>query len=569
MHKRTIIIALSGLGTILIAGAITTLFLMSTPRHDVQPVAKRPKQVAIVQQNGVTMTIASPTDHQQIDATVPVRLTLTGDTSKATQVQYQIDGKTVATSTKSPFTVDIPVASLTTGSHILQVIVQDKYGAVIVSHQITIVIQHAAAPSSKNAASAPVSSPSPASSAPAPVVVANNPLGSLARIPWEGGPSYWAQFPISVAAGWTSPNFFPLVIWYNSISTDNEVQFDKSYGINSYIGMDGATPYSLFADNGMFWLGGQLNAGFPMSGTAWAGDFLDDEIDGTAPTVPQAVITQQSQLAASGNDGRFKEYNFTQIVTGDYGPTNNAASIQLINNYKGPVSIDAYWYTMPDCVAVINWLSVNTDPGHCRTSSSYGATMRALRNRNVAGGPPKPLWNFIENYSGDPSNATTYIYISPAQLKGAVMDSLINEARGILYFNQNLAGPCITGAVLRSYQQQGATACGAAQMEAMKQVDLQIQALAPVLNTQSYVYSFGSNLDTMLKWYSGSAYIFAMVSGDASSQPGDRSFTLPSGLAGVSSVTVLNEGRTIPVSGGVFHDTFGSESTYHIYQVTP
>jgi hypothetical protein len=106
-------------------------------------------------------------------------------------------------------------------------------------------------------------------------------------------------------------------------------------------------------------------------------------------------------------------------------------------------------------------------------------------------------------------------------------------------------------------------------MSAMQGVDNAIQSLAPIINTQSYQYTFGTNLNTMLKWYNGSAYIFAMVSGDASSQPGSRTFTLPSGLAGASSVTVLNENRTLPVGSGTFTDNFAAEYTYHIYKVTP
>jgi hypothetical protein len=98
-------------------------------------------------------------------------------------------------------------------------------------------------------------------------------------------------------------------------------------------------------------------------------------------------------------------------------------------------------------------------------------------------------------------------------------------------------------------------------------VDQRIKTLAPVLNTQSYQYTFGSDLDTMLKAYQGSAYIFAMISGAAASEPGQRTFTLPPALAGATSVEVLNENRTIPVVDGHFTDNFPYEYTYHIYKV--
>ena len=98
------------------------------------------------------------------------------------------------------------------------------------------------------------------------------------------------------------------------------------------------------------------------------------------------------------------------------------------------------------------------------------------------------------------------------------MDSIINEARGIIYFNQSFAGTCTGGNVIRQVQ-IGSLPCAKPQMDAMREVNQRIQALAPVINTQSYQYSFGVNLDTMLKTYKDSAYIFAMISGAAGCSP--------------------------------------------------
>ena len=96
-----------------------------------------------------------------------------------------------------------------------------------------------------------------------------------------------------------------------------------------------------------------------------------------------------------------------------------------------------------------------------------------------------------------------------------------------------------------------------------------LDALAPVLNMPSYDHNFGANLDTMLKWHDGSAYVFSMISGESTSFAGSRTFALPSALAGASSVEVVNENRTIPVSDGTFNDNFQHEYTYHIYRITP
>jgi hypothetical protein len=396
-----------------------------------------------------------------------------------------------------------------------------------------------------------------------------NPLTSLPLIPWEGGPAYWSQFPITKAAGWTNPNFFPFGIWFNGISSNAQAQFGKSYGINTYFGMDPAADYNLFANNGIYILEPLNNT--PAGATAQPGDFLGDELDGKASSLSQALSDVQNAVAASGNDGRFNYFNFTQIVVGNYGSNNNNLSGQIVDAYPGPASVDNYWYTMPNCTGTpsFNFSMIPIDAAHCRTASSYGVTTKALRARNVAGGGPlKPIWNFVENLSGAPDANSFYAYIAPGQLEGATMSSVINEARGIFYFNQSFAGSCTGGSIL-SEVEYGTLPCAAPQMSAMRHVDSVINSLAPVINTQSYQYTFGSNLNTMLKWYAGSAYIFAMISGDASSEPGARTFTLPSGLAGASSVTVLNENRTMPVGNGTFTDNFAAEYTYHIYKVTP
>lgn len=258
--------------------------------------------------------------------------------------------------------------------------------------------------------------------------------------------------------------------------------------------------------------------------------------------------------------------NFSANVLSNALPNVNKANFEaMVNSYAGPVSADKYYYTQPSCFD-IGYLIVHIDPAHCRTSSSYGATVRAMSDRLAVGGKLKPVWNFVENLAATPPNEF-YAYIKPGQLQGAVMDSIINGAQGILYFNQSFAGNCTGGNIVRQVQ-TGTLPCAQPQMDAMKEINQRIQAFAPVINTQSYQYSFGSNLDTMLKTYRGSAYIFAMISGDASSEPGTRTFTLPPGFDKAVSVQVLDENRTIPVASGKFTDDFVYEYTYHIYKVT-
>lgn len=385
----------------------------------------------------------------------------------------------------------------------------------------------------------------------------------LPRIPWEGGPAYWDKFPIAKADGWTNPDFFPIAIWFDGVSTNAQVQEDKSYGINIYIGENVATNYQLFANNHVYVFSPLNNT--PHDGSAQPGLFLVDEPDGRT-TSANDLKRIRKIVAATPSDGRFKEINFSPTVISSSEPRINKANFEaMVNAYAGPVSVDKYYYTQPSCFD-IRYLMTPIVPSHCRTASSYGATVRALRARVAAGGALKPVWNFVEDLSGAPDARHFYAYIQPGQLKGAVMDSIINEARGILYFNQSFAGTCVGGNVIREAE-MGALKCARPQLTAMRQIDQLIYSLAPVINTQSYAYTFGPDLDTMLKTYKKYAYIFAMISGAASSNPGSRTFKLPPALAGAKDVQVLNEDRVIPVKNGKFIDDFSYEYTYHIYRV--
>jgi len=388
------------------------------------------------------------------------------------------------------------------------------------------------------------------------------PVLSLPRVPWEGGAEYWASFPNAEAAGWADPGFFPVVAWHNGISTGEEVQYDKSLGINTYIGMSEETPFSLFEDNGVFWIGDRLNDSFDPGSPNWVGTFLDDEVDGRFS--PADGLRQLETRAAQAPPGTFRMANFTQMIISNDFPAAEAEA--LVNGPTDVVSMDMYWYTVPHCSLQpyrSPYLVEITQPA-CRTASSYGRAVQALRMRDAADGELQQLWHFVENLNGGPAEGTYSGYIQPGQVQGAVMSAVINEARGILYFNQSFSGDCMTSNVFRASQLDPAF-CGQEQVQAVGEVNRQIHELAPVINTQSYEYSFGPGLDTMLKVHDGYAYVFAMAEGGM--EPGTRTFVLPEGIA-AGEVEVLFEDRVLTAdSGGTFQDSFENEYTFHIYRL--
>lgn len=384
----------------------------------------------------------------------------------------------------------------------------------------------------------------------------------LPRIPWEGGSAYWRQFPYADRAGWDKRSFFPIVSWFNSMSTDAEARYDKSLGLNTYVGMYEGTPYRLFADNDLYWIGKQLNSTFKADSTNWVGNFLDDEVDGSHELQEGFDYLQSLEDQYEGN-GRFNYANYTQIVMSS--DLDDRYAEQYVNDYTDTVSLDMYYYTVSFC----DWepwrmpYITPVEQRYCRTSSSYGKSVESLRKRDAADGRRQPIWNFVENLNGGPGEGPWLRNIAPDELRGAVMSSVINEARGIVYFNQSWTGPCQSGNVFRDSMKPGF--CGAAQVAAAKKVNLQIQRLARVINTQSYRWKFGRGLDTMLKSKGRNVFVFAMV--DGSSDPGARRFKLPAGVAG-RTAKVMFEGRSVPVSAkGVFRDSFAQESSYHVYRI--
>ena len=327
--------------------------------------------------------------------------------------------------------------------------------------------------------------------------------------------------------------------------------------------MPAETPFNLFTDNDVYWIGNKVNASFDEAGPNWVGDFLDDEVDGRfTPVEGRTHLT--SIIDQLGDNGRFKYANFTQTVIGDL---STADAVAYINQFTDAVSIDMYWYTIPFCDLRPFRGDIYLTPvteANCRTASSYGNVIKALRVRDAEDGRLQALWQFVENVNGGPGGEPFVRNIEPGEVKGAVMSSLISEARGLVYFNQSLSGPCQGGNMFRLSQIQSGF-CGSDQMQAIQQINSQIVELAPIINSQSYEYTFGPGLSTMLKVRDSIGYIFAMV--DGTSTPSDRKFQLPSGIHGTQ-VEVLFENRTLPVdTDGSFIDSFDKEYTYHIYKV--
>ncbi|MCP2048077.1 UNVERIFIED_ORG: hypothetical protein J3D58_002149 [Paenarthrobacter nicotinovorans] len=394
-------------------------------------------------------------------------------------------------------------------------------------------------------------------------------LANLPRIPWDGGPDYWKKFPKADAAGWDDPSFIPIVVWYGSPGSDAQLKYDKALGINTYAQGNPATPSAGITSNGMFTLFSPSDA--PADWASQVGTLLDDEVDGRFDTA--SGLAHMRSLAAQSDPaktGRFTYANWTSgILTYD---RSMQFSVDFYNT-ANVNSVDQYFYAVPQCDWGDNQLRWRTPQGqnpintaNCRTASSYGKIISLQNEVNAARGVQAPIWALPTVVSTGGSTGG-YRQLTPEQTKAQVWASIIHEARGIVWFSQSPdqqnINDCISGDAFADARLKG-TACLKDQVAAAGAVNNQIKALAPVINTQSYVWDFGDGIDSMLKVKDGSAYIFAMGQDGTT---GSRTFRLPAGITGTQ-VEVVGEGRTLAVQGGSFTDSFANEYTHHVYRIT-
>lgn len=401
---------------------------------------------------------------------------------------------------------------------------------------------------------------------------------ALPREAWHGGPAYYNQFSAAAARGWNNPNFFPFMMNPNSFEGNSQVAWDAQI-INTY---HGANPWSTWTNlpaNNVNWMGDALESVYdgtmPANFAPWVAFAIEDEIDGTSeqPQTGLSRIGTQMSGFPTGT-GRFVQANYTQrVLQSAWTKPGGGYWGQDFVNYPGVdvVCMDMYWYTLPNS-SYNNYYVSGGDTvkgAGARAAGSYGACIRALRWLDAQDSHLKPIWMFIDLLSGSPGENFVR-YIEPHELKAAVMSCITNGASGIAWFNNVASSTNYVANVSRTAQlNPGHVAVS--RVQAAKEIRQFVESLAPVINSQSYVWNFGaSTIDTMLKTYNGYAYIFAIPGTGGGSGPtlGSKTFQLPSGINSTT-VEVVGESRNLTVNGNKqFTDTFAAEYTYHVYKIS-
>lgn len=439
---------------------------------------------------------------------------------------------------------------------------------------------------------APAPTPTPAPT-PAPTPTPTpTPIGGLdlPRVGWESGPDYYAAFPKAAAAGWTDPGFFPVGAWYMRANQQSDIDTYKSLGFNTTFEIENPASLPLFRSNGIHAIHGHHDS--PNVSSETVGWLLPDEADmwggpgdaawtgnypGQGPVCsPENAACGYTIMQTALNnlpafDGRLMFSNFGKGVMFWQ---SDAQARRFVDDYTSAFSADIYWYTdndvclhaqgpvrIPGTGPISEYTGLpNLTEAECRRASNYGVTMQRMRELDAFNVGRQPIYAFVE--IGHPFNGQGRT-ITPDQMAGAVMSSLINEARGIIYFKHNFGGACVTNDAIIDN-------CSPATRARLAEINGRIKTLAPVLNTQSYEWQFNAGLDTMLKVHGGAVYVFAMIGpapAPLTTQP--VSFTLPPEIAHYRNVEVMFENRTLTATNGRFDDAFAHEWTYHVYRITP
>jgi len=429
------------------------------------------------------------------------------------------------------------------------------------------------------------STPSPVTtSTPIPTDTTN--VLNLPRIPWEGGPSYYAKYPALVGTEWVSDAFFPIGYWGAYVNEQSRIVHDKDLGINTIWNWYAPVAESptWIRQAGVWNMGAAFSSG---NGIEQVGTMITDEADmwggpgwGTwtgkypgegsicSPESARCGYTIMDNLEATlpNGDGKLRYVNYGKGAL----MWESDAEAKVFYNGGDTVkkwnqdiaSGDLYFYTDDNIGSeAVNWFGIPS--AEVRRAANYGEVLMS-RQRHLSGldngGVPRIPLGVVVELGGQGTNLK--ISIDANQVEGAVWSTLIHEARFVNYFSHAFAN---------TTQNPGSSdvlndSAYAETQAKVKTINTQVKQLASVLNKQSYQWTFNPNLSTMLKEKNGSFYIFAMQKRQNTS--GTYTFTLPTGIQG-STVEVLYENRFLPITNNTFSDSFATEYTHHIYKITP
>jgi hypothetical protein len=430
----------------------------------------------------------------------------------------------------------------------------------------------------------------------------------------DGGPRYFAG--LSQASAWMDSHVL-LGAWLELPQTSTEVGYDTAMGNNIYWNLAGSpgssrVDYNVIRAGGMHVSAPDTSPNTGSETVMWDGS---DEADmdygpGTNGWDPTSTIYNQSACIPSGSQcgytaadfyysGQPASYGSTgypidgRAVHQGYGKgvlfweSDNQAAQFL--KYSDVLSADSYWITDSDldvasqggCALLPNSSTAcgggagsGLTTAQRQLPANYAYDVTELERLQALNGPSKPVVVDIETGCPGNSGACT----TPAEMTASAWHALIAGARGIIWFQHNFSGPCVDDRTLidgsnpnsgmyNCQQTPGVTLHSL--VEDLTSFNSTVNRLNSVLLSpfaDGYVHT-GADVSTMAKWDGSNFYIFAGSGTPANPPAGNQAVTFTVNDPSATSVTVVGENRSIPITGGSFTDSFADANSIHVYQV--
>lgn len=370
--------------------------------------------------------------------------------------------------------------------------------------------------------------------------------------------------------GWNDPDFFPISIWWQKTSN---AQAFKDVGINIWQTGDdlNASQFTTLQNAGLKIICSQYAYALSQKNNpsiyGWM-PFLD-EPDNYQPSRHYDVYQ------CSHPDSVYKTYKNMKLADPARPVVQNLGMGVAYLNWSGRGTCRNQWWMYADTIIGIRKYTDFAKNGYIHASdiisfdiypinSKYNLPTSATTEliyeqlHYVAKGvdslkswsklKPRPTWAWIETTRIDDIDGRKPTSV---EVKAEVWMALIHGVTGFGYFAHTIIP-----------FNQNALAQDLEMMNAIKDINNQVQVLAPVLNSAS-LKSFASKttsnaavpVDILCKYYNGSNYIFAVPM-----RLGATSVTFTTTNTTATSVEVIGENRTIPITNGVFVDNFSNYS---------
>jgi hypothetical protein len=388
---------------------------------------------------------------------------------------------------------------------------------------------------------------------PPPPTPAPPPAAAVSLEQVDGGPGWYGKFANPLP---TDPSFFPIGVWGSYNQTQANLDLDADVGLNLYVWAADSAFLPAIRQDGRFHAI-QDHRNRANVGTETAGWLLADEIDMTeGPSACNGSLQAIKNGLPADVRARYSNYGKGVLLW------ETDAEAACFVEAQQLVSSDLYWFTDPNQIDMIGrpWLPEGERQmtlNQVRRAANYGYQVDRMRALDARDGQRKPIWNFVEvGWPFIESAAQGARAITAPEIRAAVWHSIIAGARGIIYFNHSFGGPCTSHHVLRD-------SCGVAVRPTVKAVGALIKQLAPVLNAPfAHNLVSANGVRTMAKWQGGQFYVFA---GSKENQATNATFDIP--CVGNARATVIDEGRSIPITNGQFRDQFADGNSIHIYRI--